>query len=508
MAIQKVKQLLEKVLDDAENQMEGSGKTKGLGSKYMIQLTFGGDEAIASFQGGVRHAFKEIYTTEGKLGDKWRKINSEDTWKKALRKTLTGLDKLANYTLKPMPKRLVPGPGVYLYNKRLRGGTPNLELIICGDKEGSVDKPAGTASNLLAQSFTRQLWDNWVAMPPVKSMFEGLESGLFPEASIRKRKSGAERTLKNAFADWKEGGSEGGAQLAHKEKTTEGVITMREIEENMPNVNLGYGMTSHNMVKLFRENTDLDYSEINDKKGLGKYEFNSFIHMRMAKNFTGSEITDLSQARKFWFKTIEDLISLEPGLTNAERKLSKSPASKAADDVVAAIVEGMKGKKTVKKVKSNAKAMKNERRAKQPVTKAKQSKKAKRQKSVAKVVGSKMAIKKPKEKQQEKEMGDLLKIEAMINKKLPARVRKNMGRPALRNQTGRFSNSVKLENLRHTKAGISGEYTYQLSPYETFENTGSRKWPNGYNPKPLIAKSIRELALGVTKEKLVSLRRT
>ena len=83
-----------------------------------------------------------------------------------------------------------------------------------------------------------------------------------------------------------------------------------------------------------------------------------------------------------------------------------------------------------------------------------------------------------------------------------------MGRPALINQTGRFSNSAELESLRPTAKGLSGEFTYQLSPYETFENTGSRRWPNGYNPKPLIAKSIRNLALQYTEQKLVSLRRT
>jgi hypothetical protein len=82
-----------------------------------------------------------------------------------------------------------------------------------------------------------------------------------------------------------------------------------------------------------------------------------------------------------------------------------------------------------------------------------------------------------------------------------------MGRPALINQTGRFSNSTEVRNLRQTSAGISGEYSYMLSPYETFENTGSVRWPSGYNPKPLIAKSIRELALQYTEQKLVSLRR-
>ena len=111
------------------------------------------------------------------------------------------------------------------------------------------------------------------------------------------------------------------------------------------------------------------------------------------------------------------------------------------------------------------------------------------------------------QKRKRDESQNLLKIETLINKRLPAQVRRNMGRPALINQTGRFSNSVQMEKLHQTKAGLSGEYTYQLSPYETFENTGSVRWPSGYNPKPLITKSIRELALQYTEQKLVSLRR-
>ena len=68
-----------------------------------------------------------------------------------------------------------------------------------------------------------------------------------------------------------------------------------------------------------------------------------------------------------------------------------------------------------------------------------------------------------------------------------------MGRPRLRNQTGRFSNSVNITRLKAStcKHSIVGDYTYQLNPYETFENTGVRQWPTGYNPKPLITKSIR-----------------
>ena len=69
-----------------------------------------------------------------------------------------------------------------------------------------------------------------------------------------------------------------------------------------------------------------------------------------------------------------------------------------------------------------------------------------------------------------------------------------MGRPALINRTSTFSNSVVLSSLREGPNTLIGEYTYQLDPYSTFENLGIKQWPNGYNPKPLIARSIRNLA--------------
>ena len=100
-----------------------------------------------------------------------------------------------------------------------------------------------------------------------------------------------------------------------------------------------------------------------------------------------------------------------------------------------------------------------------------------------------------------------LHLKRLINQKLPAEVRRNMGRPALINRTGRFSNSVILESLTPSPAGMVGTYSYQYRPYETFENTGKRTWPASYNPKPLITKSIRNLAIQHMETKL-TLRRT
>ena len=88
----------------------------------------------------------------------------------------------------------------------------------------------------------------------------------------------------------------------------------------------------------------------------------------------------------------------------------------------------------------------------------------------------------------------LAKLKHLINRSLGPMIRKNMGRPALQNQTGRFSNSAELVRLKQGKKSLIGEYTYQLNPYATFENLGQKQWPQGYNPKPLITKSIREVA--------------
>lgn len=79
-----------------------------------------------------------------------------------------------------------------------------------------------------------------------------------------------------------------------------------------------------------------------------------------------------------------------------------------------------------------------------------------------------------------------------INRKLPDAVEANMGRPGLEYQSGRFANSVKLDNLIQGPKTVIGEYSYMENPYATFEN--SDRWPSGYNPRPLITKSIRELA--------------
>jgi len=86
---------------------------------------------------------------------------------------------------------------------------------------------------------------------------------------------------------------------------------------------------------------------------------------------------------------------------------------------------------------------------------------------------------------------------AMINKKLPQTVRKNMGGSGLQNRTGRFANSVRVQDVNATKQGHpSFGYTYAKNPYQVFEvGEGSAPWSNSQrDPRKLIDKSIREVA--------------
>jgi len=86
----------------------------------------------------------------------------------------------------------------------------------------------------------------------------------------------------------------------------------------------------------------------------------------------------------------------------------------------------------------------------------------------------------------------LNQLRITINKMLPAKIQENMGRPRLEYQSGTFANSVRLETLVQGPKTVVGQYSYMENPYATFEN--SDRWPSGYNPKPLISKSIREVA--------------
>lgn len=90
---------------------------------------------------------------------------------------------------------------------------------------------------------------------------------------------------------------------------------------------------------------------------------------------------------------------------------------------------------------------------------------------------------------------DLLQLVGLLNQKLPDAIVNNMGSPALNYQTGRFANSVRVTDITKTPRGFpSIGYTYQTSPYQTFE-PGYAQGSAERDPRRLIDRSIREVAI-------------
>lgn len=93
-----------------------------------------------------------------------------------------------------------------------------------------------------------------------------------------------------------------------------------------------------------------------------------------------------------------------------------------------------------------------------------------------------------------------------FNRRLPTEIIKNMGDPALENRTGRFASSVRVVDILKTAKGFpSIGYTYQRSPYSTFE-TGGKQGNSDRDPRKLIDKTIREIAIDYAMGRLFTRR--
>lgn len=112
-------------------------------------------------------------------------------------------------------------------------------------------------------------------------------------------------------------------------------------------------------------------------------------------------------------------------------------------------------------------------------------------------VGSMKGVKGPRREKNIESGGQDMQIAAsvlrsFVNTSLTKQVQGNMGKPGLENVTGRFAQSVNVVNANALGNHVHMDYTYQADPYRVFENGG--QYPSGYDPRPLIEKSIRELA--------------
>lgn len=86
----------------------------------------------------------------------------------------------------------------------------------------------------------------------------------------------------------------------------------------------------------------------------------------------------------------------------------------------------------------------------------------------------------------------------LLNEILPEIVAQNMIAPALQFRTGRFANSVRVDNITQGPRGGNTmiEASYRNDPYETFA-PGGRKYTAQRDPERLIKRSIRQAASGL-----------
>jgi hypothetical protein len=93
----------------------------------------------------------------------------------------------------------------------------------------------------------------------------------------------------------------------------------------------------------------------------------------------------------------------------------------------------------------------------------------------------------------------LVRLQALLDAFLVQQVKQNMGSgtstSVLNLRSGRFAESVKVERLSESRAGmITAFYTYMKNPYATFSQGGQQSRPASRDPKLLISRSIREIA--------------
>lgn len=103
----------------------------------------------------------------------------------------------------------------------------------------------------------------------------------------------------------------------------------------------------------------------------------------------------------------------------------------------------------------------------------------------------------------------LASLQSLLNATLIQKVKENMGsgsrKDILNLQSGRFAESVKVERLSESRQGmITAFYSYMKNPYATFSAGGKQGFPTSRDPKALISKSIREIAVTQVSNRLRS----
>lgn len=481
------------------------GKAANLGTFF--DFTFGGPEAVKAFQEAAKPEFKKLKFTPAEA----TKRNARNKWLKAIKSVNLNLQSNVkfNFNLKTWDKTsTTQNPGLYIYETDPAGKFITLRIFKQGSTgiEGTSDKSV----RRYAREWRNAVWDEWVKEQLLIDPATGaVQQELFgPTTPPRTGPGGLPTggdmatTLQNKFP------------MAHAEQSTTAVSAFRELEGNPPTIKFNnVQFSSKDLLKTVKKNMKLNYSQKRSAKAkeAGEYGVSHIIEARLTTPSDNEERTDIKPFQKQIEKDFTEEFRKNPGkFGGMTLRGSPTDEEQIIDDVLKKVFQiplTKKGKfdKRYKIVRDNLGVLKDFSTKGRKITNVKSKNVA-----GAAVVRKKVSLSAPgitgvaavKKIQDRGREVNVAKVMMLVNRALGRAVKQNMGRPALINRTGRFAESAELVSLKKTKTGFTGAYSYQLNPYETFENTGSREWPAGYNPKPLIAKSIRQEAAIYLETKL------
>ena len=487
MAIKKIQDRLIQDLEEFHDDFAG-GFTKGLNLGVFFDFTLDVKESVPAF----RQAFESKAKKQG-LGkvetDTW---NQDKNWIKAIKKINKDFKK-GEFGLPKWNKNSATNPpGVYFYETDKSNSSITFRVF----KRGGKAPKGGSDDSVRAivKEWRNEVWDEWV----------DINTDLLGAPS-EKTKAALGKPVYSAST----------FPLSHRTQSTTAVSALRKLEGSPPKIDIqGVEFNTHDILKTLKKSLKLTYGQKRSKKAkeAAGYGIEHVIEARVTDPKGNKEKTDILPIKNQivkdvvnYFNTVEGKKFIEDNGLDLDG--SRTDREQITSDVIKKLslplTKTGKVDRRFKKVKAFLAEQKGfETAPKHTSVELKPSGKASKRSrgSLSVAAGAQIAaVKKVQDKSKEV---NLSKVMLLVNRSLAKTIKRNMGRPALINRTGRFAESAELTSLRPSKAGAVGTYTYQLNPYETFENTGDRQWPAGYNPKPLIANSIRDLALQQLNGKL------
>lgn len=234
---------------------------------------------------------------------------------------------------------------------------------------------------------------------------------------------------------------------------------------------------------------DPTVSAAGKEKAVGDYAKKLLDKLKPVRDYVNARSASLKSQSKISKELQQELTKIATNVNTFDLLISTSGSASILDHIGFMIADALDGKNRSKVESSNASVNRS--------LAAAQSK----NKSVGKLHAKTLKAKVSKTQRTiaQSRSPELTSLQTLLNSALVQRIKENMGdgsrRDILNLRSGRFAESVKVERLSESRAGmITAFYSYMKNPYATFSDGGRQGYPKSRDPKLLISKSIREIA--------------